>query len=74
MALREMRRLAGELGREHGCLHIRVVHRLGRVPVGATALYVGVASRHRQEGLAFLAAFIDRLKQEVPIWKRLPAA
>jgi molybdopterin molybdotransferase len=40
------------------------------IPVGETAIYVGVASPHRAEAIALLAEFMDRLKQDVPIWKR----
>ncbi len=70
MAEREMRRILDELAREHPCLAARVVHRVGLIPVGEAAIYVGVAGRHRAEALALLAAFMDRLKQDVPIWKR----
>ena len=47
----------------------RVLHRLGFVPVGEAAIIVEIQAAHRRE--AFLAAegFMDRLKQEVPIWK-----
>lgn len=70
MAEREIHRLLAELGREHVCLLVAVCHRVGRIPVGEAAIHVGIASRHRAEGFAFLAAFMDRLKQDVPIWKR----
>jgi molybdopterin synthase catalytic subunit len=32
-------------------------------------VYVGVTARHRAEAFGMLAALMDRLKQEVPIWK-----
>ena len=70
MAEREMRRSLEELSSRHPCLGARVIHRVGVVPVGEVAIYVGIASAHRAEGLALLAAFLDRLKQDVPIWKR----
>lgn len=70
MALREMRRLLEELAVQHPCLAARVIHRVGVIPVGEAAIYVGVAGRHRAEAFALLAAFMDRLKQDVPIWKR----
>ncbi len=70
MAEYQIRRLLEALASRHGCLAARVVHRLGIVPVGQLAIYLGVAARHRAEGIAFLAEFMDRLKQDVPIWKR----
>jgi len=76
MAEREIRRLLEAIAVKHPCLAARVIHRLGTIPVGETAIYVGMAGRHRGETIALLAEFMDRLKQDVPIWKRraLPAA
>jgi molybdopterin molybdotransferase len=76
MAEREIRRLLEAIAAKHPCLAARVIHRVGIVPVGETAIYVGMAGRHRGEAIALLAEFMDRLKQDVPIWKRraLPAA
>jgi molybdopterin molybdotransferase len=76
MAEREIRRLLETLAAKHPCLAARVIHRVGVIPVGETAIYVGVAGRHRAEAITLLAEFMNRLKQDVPIWKRraLPAA
>ncbi|WP_411825796.1 molybdopterin synthase catalytic subunit [Luteolibacter sp. AS25] len=60
-----------ELGELHGCEAVEFVHRLGWVPVGGASLYIRVLSAHRAEGLRFLADSIDRLKMDVPIWKRV---
>ena len=70
MAVREMRRLVNDIAGRHPCLAVRVIHRIGLIPVGEAAVYAGVASRHRAEGFAVLAEFMDRLKLDVPIWKR----
>jgi molybdopterin molybdotransferase len=69
MAAREMRRILTEIERRHPCLGVRVVHRLGLVPVGELALLVSVDALHRAEAFALLAEFMNRLKQDVPIWK-----
>jgi molybdopterin synthase catalytic subunit len=42
---------------------------MGEVLVGEAAVYVGVTSPHRGEAFGMLSALMDRLKQEVPIWK-----
>lgn len=70
MAEREMRRILGELSARHPCLAATIIHRIGVVPVGEAAIYIGVAAKHRAEALAMVAEFMDRLKQDVPIWKR----
>ena len=69
MAVREMRRIVDELAGVHPCLAVTVIHRLGIIPVGEAAIRVRVAASHRAEALALLTAFMDRLKQDVPIWK-----
>ena len=70
MAEREIRRLLEDISARHPCLAARVIHRVGIVPVGEAAIYVGVAAKHRAEGIALLGEFMDRLKKDVPIWKR----
>ncbi len=51
-------------------LRIAAVHRTGALEVGDLALVAAVASPHRAEAFAALAALIDAIKSEVPIWKR----
>lgn len=70
MAEREIRRLLQEISTRNPCHAAMVIHRVGVIPVGETAIYVGVASPHRGEAIRLLAEFMDRLKQDVPIWKR----
>ena len=70
MAETEMRRILAELGGGHPCVFIRVIHRVGIVPVGEAAIYIGIAARHRGAAFALLTEFMNRLKQDVPIWKR----
>lgn len=69
MAEREITRILDALVTAHPCHAVHVRHRLGRIPVGETAIYIGVSSRHRAEAFAVLAGFMDRLKLDVPIWK-----
>lgn len=69
MAVKVMRRKLEELAARHPCQSVRVWHRLGAIPVGDAAIYVGVRSAHRVEGLALLTTFMDELKKDVPIWK-----
>ena len=39
-----------------------MIHRVGIVPVGEAAIYVGIAARHRAEAFALLDRFMDRLE------------
>jgi molybdopterin synthase catalytic subunit len=47
-----------------------VVHRLGRVPVGEASLLLGVSAAHRAEAFDGCRHLLERLKAEVPIWKK----
>ena len=71
MAEKVLLRHLQELGEEHGCEAVEFIHRTGWVAVGEASLYIRVLSAHRGEGLRFLADSIDRLKLDVPIWKRV---
>jgi molybdopterin synthase catalytic subunit/molybdopterin converting factor small subunit len=70
MALRQLHLLRSEAIEHHGVRDIAIVHRLGRLIVGETSIYIAVASAHR--GAAFDACrwVIDTLKKTVPIWKK----
>ncbi len=69
MARRRLEQHFAELGALHRCVAVHFIHRLGWVPVGEASLFIRVLSAHRGEGIALLAAAVDRLKQDVPIWK-----
>ena len=51
----------------HGCT---IIHRIGRLEVGAPIVLVLVASPHRQEALDATRFLIDWLKTDAPFWKR----
>lgn len=70
MARRVLENHLKELGELHGCDAVLFIHRTGWVPVGEASLHIRVVSSHRAEALRFLADSIDRLKLDVPIWKR----
>ncbi len=76
MAENELRRILAELADKHPCRAAKVVHRIGVIPIGETAIYVAIVAKHRGEAFALLAEFMNRLKQDVPIWKTrsLPAS
>lgn len=69
MAGRQLARIFTELHTAEPCAAVHFIHRLGWVPVGEASLYVRVLAAHRREALRFLAAAIDRMKADVPIWK-----
>ena len=49
---------------------VRLVHRLGVVPVNEPSLWVEVTAPHRAEAFDACQFVIDEMKQKVPIWKK----
>lgn len=70
MAQNMLRAIAEDLVQEHDLIALHASHSRGRVGIGECSFRLIVASAHRKQALAAMDAFIDRMKQDVPIWKR----
>lgn len=70
MALKQMGQLAGEAADKFGVRDVRIVHRLGRLEIGETSVFIAVASAHRAAAMDASRWLIDTLKKTVPIWKK----
>jgi len=70
MALKEMAGLARQARDRFAVRGVSIIHRLGRLEIGETSVFIVVTSAHR--GAAFDASrwIIDTLKKTVPIWKK----
>jgi molybdopterin synthase catalytic subunit len=69
MAERTLAALADAVGREHGA-EIAILHRVGNLAPGEPAVVIAAAAPHRTAAFRACEAAIERLKREVPIWKR----
>jgi molybdopterin synthase catalytic subunit len=69
MAERKLAQIGAEVGAAHGCA-VAVVHRVGTLQPGEAAVVIACAAPHRTPAFRACEAVIERLKQEVPIWKR----
>jgi molybdopterin synthase catalytic subunit len=70
MASQELEKLGGEAMSRFELLSLLVQHSRGDVRVGECSFRLQIASKHRKEGLAAMDWFIDRMKQDIPIWKQ----
>ena len=70
MARPALERICSELERENDGLWLAVTHRLGEVPVGQTSVAILAGAPHRAAAFEACRAVLERLKREVPIWKR----
>jgi len=70
MAYAKMREIVAEMRGKFSVHRIAMVHRLGRLEIGETSVWIAVSAAHR--GAAFDACryAIDTLKRSVPIWKK----
>lgn len=69
MALDQMRRLA-EKAAERWAGNVACVHRLGELWPGDIAVVTAAACAHRDAAFECCRELIDRIKEDVPIWKK----
>ena len=70
MALKQMRALAHEGLRKFPIRNVALVHRLGRLEIGESSVFIAVFSGHRAAAFEACRWLIDTLKRNVPIWKK----
>ncbi len=69
MAQHVLTALAQEALDKFGLMEIHVEHSRGLVAAGECSFRLRIASPHRREALDAMDWFIDRMKQDAPIWK-----
>lgn len=70
MALKMMSELEGETRERWEIQKLSIVHRVGPVAIGEASVVIAVSSVHRREAFEACRFAIDRLKKQVPIWKK----
>ena len=70
MALAQMEQLAQQALTTFPIRDVRLVHRLGRLQIGESSVYIAVSSAHRAAAFDACRWLIDTLKKTVPIWKK----
>ncbi len=70
MAEQQLEAIGVELVQKHGLMTMDIEHSVGMVANFECSFRLIIESEHRKEGILAMDEFIDRLKQDVPIWKR----
>lgn len=70
MALAKMREIGAEIRAKFPVRRVAIVHRLGRLEIGETSVFIAVCSAHRAAAFDACRHAIDTLKRIVPIWKK----
>jgi molybdopterin synthase catalytic subunit len=69
-AERRLRAIADEAASRWALCGVAIVHRFGNLGVGESSVVIAVSSAHRAEAFEACRHVIERLKQDVPIWKK----
>lgn len=70
MALHQFDKIFARIEQQWPVESVRLVHRIGTVPVNEPSLWVEVVAPHRAEAFNACQFLIDEMKRVVPIWKR----
>jgi molybdopterin synthase catalytic subunit len=70
LAERRLREVAGEMRSTWPVRKVALLHRIGALDVGETSVVVACSAPHRAEAFEACRHGIERLKQDVPIWKK----
>jgi molybdopterin synthase catalytic subunit len=70
LATSRMREIAGEMLEKWPVRRAALLHRTGDLGVGQVSVIVACSTPHRAEAFEACRHGIERIKEEVPIWKR----
>ncbi len=70
MALKELEKIRAEAMQRWPLNGMAIVHRVGRMEIGESSVFIAVSSAHRKDAFEACRFAIDTLKTTVPIWKK----
>jgi len=70
MAQRELSEIRDEILERWPVKKVRIVHRVGKMQLKDISVAVAVSSPHRSDAFEACRFGIERIKKEVPIWKK----
>jgi molybdopterin synthase catalytic subunit len=70
MALAKMGEIAADVHAKFPIDRVAIAHRLGRLAIGETSVFIAVSAPHRAAAFEACRYAIDTLKHSVPIWKK----
>jgi len=70
MAEKKMAEIGAEVQQKFAIGEMAMVHRIGRLEIGESSIVIAVAAPHRHAAFEACAYAMDRVKAEVPVWKK----
>ena len=68
--MEEGERIINEASSLFALTHVVCIQRIGKVPIGETAVWIGVWSGHRDEAFKGCRYIIEEIKKRLLIWKK----
>ncbi len=70
MAIAKLQEIAADIHVKFAIDRVAIAHRLGRLEIGETSVFIAVSAPHRAAAFDACRFAIDTLKRTVPIWKK----
>jgi molybdopterin synthase catalytic subunit len=70
LAVARLHEIAGELFEHWPVKKIAILHRIGELTVGEASVVIACSAPHRSDAFEACRQGIERLKEDVPIWKK----
>jgi molybdopterin synthase catalytic subunit len=70
MAEKKLAEIGAEVQHKFAIGAIAIVHRIGRLEIGESSIVIAVAAPHRHAAFEACSYVMDRVKAEVPVWKK----
>jgi molybdopterin synthase catalytic subunit len=69
-AQKESQKILAEVKKKFQVSQVKCIHRVGKLTIGETAVWIGVSAAHRDEAFKACRYLIDEIKERLPIWKK----
>ncbi len=70
MTQKALKKLCDITTQRYHLLGVTIIHRYGTLKLGEPIVFVAAASEHRKEAMEAIIFMMDRLKTDVPLWKK----
>ena len=70
MAEKKLAEIGAEVQQKFAVGEIAMMHRIGRLEIGESSIVIAIAAPHRHAAFEACAYAMDRVKAEVPVWKK----
>jgi molybdopterin synthase catalytic subunit len=70
MAEDRMKKIESIISRKWNIKRVKIIHRVGDLLIGDVSVAVAVSAPHRSEAFSACRYAIEKIKREVPIWKK----